>query len=337
MSRDEKATADIIENFLIAHNYSPERDVNNIWLRNRQFDAQLPTILLNAHHDTVKPNASWTYNPFEATVECNKITGLGSNDDGASLVSLLATFIYLDNQEHLPYNLIFCASAEEEVSGKMGMEHVLPLMGHIDLGIVGEPTRMQMAVAEKGLMVIDCKAVGKSGHAARNEGDNAIYKAIEDINWFRTFRFEKETPFLGPIKMTVTIINAGTQHNIIPDECTFMVDVRTNECYTNREVFEIIKQNVKCEVSAHSFRLNSSSIDTIHPVVIRGKQLGLSEFGSPTMSDKVFMHDFPSLKIGPGDSARSHTANEYIFIDEIEDGIDQYISLLKDLEVPKVK
>lgn len=333
ISREEDKTADRIEEYIVSKGYSPERIKNNICVRSKLFDPQKPTILLNSHHDTVRPGSSWTYVPYSATIEGDKIIGLGSNDAGASLVSLLATFLFLDNIENRPYNIIYAATAEEEVSGTNGVELILDTIGHIDFGIVGEPTQMQMAIAEKGLMVLDCTAHGKTGHAARSEGVNAIYKAIEDIQWFQQYRFEKETDFLGPVKMTVSIINAGKQHNVVPDSCTFTVDVRTNECYTNKEVFDIISKHTKCDVNARSFRLNSSAIEITHTAVERGKSLNMQLYGSPTMSDQVFMQAFPTIKIGPGDSARSHTPDEYIFMQEIKDGIDTYIQLLDNLKI----
>jgi acetylornithine deacetylase len=259
-------------------------------------------------------------------LEDGKLYGLGSNDDGASLVSLLQVFRVLREQQ-LPFNLIYLVSAEEEVSGKNGIEHVLPMLPHIDIALVGEPTGMQPAIAEKGLMVLDVTAHGKAGHAARNEGDNAIYRAIKDIQWFQTYRWEKESELLGPVKMSVTIINAGTQHNVVPDKCTFTVDVRSNELYTNQELYEQICRHVESDVQARSFRLNSSSIELTHPLVQRIIQLGGRPFGSPTLSDQALM-PFPSLKMGPGQSSRSHTADEYIEVKEIEEAIDFYLKVL---------
>ena len=290
-------------------------------------------MLLNAHIDTVKPVAGWKRDPFKATREGSRIYGLGSNDDGASLVSLLHVFAALT--KHSPkggagrglYNLVFLASAEEEVSGKGGIECVLPLLPKIDVALVGEPTGMQPAIAEKGLMVLDVTAHGKAGHAARDEGDNAIYHAIEDIEWFRNYKWEKVSPLLGPVKMTVTIVNAGTQHNVIPDTCTFTVDVRTNECYTNREIFDEIGKNIKSEVKARSFRLGSSSIDIGHPLVRRIIEFGGKPFGSPTLSDQALM-PFPSLKMGPGQSSRSHSADEFVEMDEIRQAIEVYSACL---------
>ena len=268
---------------------------------------------------------------FCPVIEDGKLYGLGSNDDGASLVSLLQVFRVLRQQQR-PYNLIYLVSAEEEVSGKNGIEHVLPLLPHIDIALVGEPTGMQPALAEKGLMVLDVTAHGKAGHAARNEGDNAIYRAIKDIQWFQTYKWEKESELLGPVKMSVTIINAGTQHNVVPDKCTFTVDVRSNELYTNQELYEQICQHVESDVQARSFRLNSSSIELTHPLVQRIIQLGGKPFGSPTLSDQALM-PFPSLKMGPGQSSRSHTADEYIEVKEIEEAIAFYLSIFRDNDI----
>lgn len=331
VSREEKAAADLLQEYMqVELELEVKREGNNLWSCQPDFDAEKQTLLLNAHIDTVKPVAGWQRDPFRATREGDRIYGLGSNDDGASLVSLLHVFASLvkDSSKRGLYNLVFLASAEEEVSGKGGIESVLPLLPKIDLALVGEPTSMQPAIAEKGLMVLDVTAHGKAGHAARDEGDNAIYRAIEDIEWFRNYKWEKVSPLLGPVKMTVTIVNAGTQHNVIPDICTFTVDVRSNECYTNCELFDIICQHVKSEVKARSFRLGSSSIDVNHPLVQRIIALGGKPFGSPTLSDQALM-PFPSLKLGPGDSRRSHSADEYIDIHEIQQAIETYLELLR--------
>ena len=329
-SRNETEAADLLEVQMKTWGMEPQRNGNNLWEVAPGYDKSCPTLLLNAHIDTVKPVSAWTRNPFtpELTDE-GKLYGLGSNDDGASLVSLLATYIRLRNTKQ-SYNLIFLASAEEEVSGQNGVSSVLPLLPPISVGLVGEPTGMQPAIAEKGLMVLDCTAKGKAGHAARNEGDNAIDHAIEDIQWFKTFRFENESELLGPVKMTVTIINAGTQHNVIPDTCTFTVDVRSNECYSNEDIYNKVCESIKSEVKARSFRLNSSSISTNHPLLQRAIAMGKVPFGSPTLSDQALMH-FPTMKMGPGDSRRSHTADEYILISEIEDAIETYWLLLNGL------
>lgn len=334
LSREEHDTAEILFDFFVAEGLSPNRQKNNIWLRSDDFMEGRPTILLNSHHDTVKPSKGWTFPPFEPTMgEDGRLIGLGSNDAGGPLMCLIAAFLYLNKHpEERNYNLILAATAEEEISGKNGIAALLPELGNIDLGIVGEPTQMQMAIAEKGLMVMDGCALGRSGHAARNEGENAIYKALPIIDWFRTFQFEKESDFLGATKMTVTQMNAGSQHNVVPDRCEFVVDVRTNELYSNEAAFEIIQQHVDCELKARSFRLNSSRLDPDHAIVKKGKAMGLSAYGSPTLSDQALM-PFPTLKIGPGDSARSHTPDEYIFPREIEEGIGVMIELLRELRV----
>ena len=331
ISREEEKAADIVEEFFRKKGFNPHRKGNNIWVWAGEKDESKPTLLLNSHIDTVKPSDKWTYEPFVPTLEEDKLIGLGSNDAGAPLVSLIAAFLLLSEKEQ-PYNLLFAASAEEEISGRNGISSVLDDLGEIGLGIIGEPTQMQMAVAEKGLMVLDCIAHGKQGHAAREEGVNAIYEALPDIEWFRTYRFPKESEFLGPVKMTVTGIKAGTQHNVVPDICEFMVDVRINEHYSNKELFELIQKSVKCDVKARSFRLNSSGIPVDHPVVKRGTELGLSYYGSPTTSDQAVM-PFTTLKIGPGDSARSHTADEYVYLHEIEKGIETYVKLLDNLQL----
>ena len=346
VSRDEKAASDILNEELRMKNeefgnvFIIHRHGNNIWCVPNSYDASKPTILLNAHIDTVKPVAGWQHDPFTPVIEDGKLYGLGSNDCGGGLVSLLQVFLTYCNPNwlrqaegsslftlHSSSNLIFLASCEEEVSGKDGIESVIPLLPKIDFAIVGEPTGLQPAIAEKGLMVIDAVAHGKAGHAARNEGDNAIYHAIEDIKWLSEWQFPKQTDLLGPVKNTVTIVNAGTQHNVIPDECTFTIDVRSNECYTNEEIFAFFQKHLKSDLKARSFRLSSSHIDINHPFVQRCIAKGLKPFGSPTLSDQALM-PFPSLKLGPGESSRSHTADEYIKISEIEDAIKLYIELL---------
>ena len=328
VSREEKAAADLLQDYMQGElGLEVKRIGNNLWSQQPNFDAKKQTLLLNAHIDTVKPVAGWQRNPFQATREGSRIYGLGANDDGASLVALLHVFAAL-KEEGTPYNLVFLASAEEEVSGKGGIESVLPLLPKIDVALVGEPTGMQPAIAEKGLMVLDVTAHGKAGHAARDEGDNAIYHAIEDIEWFRNYKWEKVSPLLGPVKMTVTLVNAGTQHNVVPDTCTFTVDVRSNECYTNRELFDEIGKNVKSEVKARSFRLGSSGIDVNHPLVQKVISMGGKPFGSPTLSDQALM-PFPSFKMGPGQSSRSHSADEFVDFCEIEQAIETYLELLK--------
>ncbi len=330
-SRQEENAANIMESFLVEKGLTTNRKGNNIWVKSANWDTNKPVILLNSHLDTVKPSSKWTYNPFSPTVEGDILYGLGSNDAGGPLVSLMATFFLLTEKEQ-PYNLIFAATAEEEVSGTNGVASILDELGKINLGIVGEPTLMQMAVAEKGLLVLDCEAKGKAGHAARNEGDNAIYKALKDIEWFRTFEFPKISDLFGPVKMTVSQINAGYQHNVVPDSCKFVVDVRVNELYSNQEAADIIIKNVDCEAIPRSTRLNSSRISLDHPVIKRGIKLGREYYGSPTTSDQALMN-FTTLKIGPGDSARSHTADEFIKISEIREGIGLYYQLLNDLDI----
>lgn len=325
-SRNEKDAADIMEKTLRNYGFTPHREANNVWVIDPHFDEQKPTLLLNAHIDTVKPVDSWRRDPFAPTIEGDTLYGLGSNDCGGGLCSLLQTFRMLTEKTQ-NYNLIYLASAEEEVSGKDGISRALPLLPKIDLAIVGEPTGMQPAVAEKGLMVLDVIAHGKSGHAARNEGVNAIYEALNDMRWIRDYKFEKVSPFLGPTKMTLTVVNAGTQHNVIPDKCTMLVDIRTNEFYDNEEVYHFICQHVKSEVKAHSFRLKSSRIDPEHPLIKKCVAMGMKPFGSPTLSDQALM-PFPSFKLGPGESSRSHSADEFIRISEIADAIAKYKELL---------
>ena len=326
VSRNEKDAADIMEQTIRSYGFEPQREANNLWIIDPHYDESRPTLLLNAHIDTVKPVASWSRDPFSPDVEDGVLYGLGSNDCGGGLCSLLQIFRILTEKPQ-SYNLVYLASAEEEVSGKDGITRALPLLPHIDLAIMGEPTGMNPAVAEKGLMVLDVIAHGKSGHAARNEGVNAIYEALDDMRWIRDYKFEKVSEFLGPTKMTLTVVNAGTQHNVIPDKCTMLVDIRTNEFYDNEEVYEFIRQHLKSEVKAHSFRLKSSRIDPEHPLIRKCVAMGMKPFGSPTLSDQALMH-FPSFKLGPGESSRSHSANEFIRISEIRDAIAKYETLL---------
>ncbi|HCC95533.1 MAG TPA: acetylornithine deacetylase, partial [Flavobacteriaceae bacterium] len=319
---------DIIFKFLTDHGATAHRQNNNVWSIHPNFDENKKTILLNSHHDTVKFGSSWTYDPLKATIEGDKLVGLGSNDAGASAVSLLATYINFLNDD-LPFNLIVAITAEEESSGQLNVASILPNLPKIDLGIVGEPTQMDMAIAERGLVVMDVIVKGKTGHAARNEGVNAIYEAIDVMNWFKTYQFERVSDMLGPVKMTVTQIEAGKQHNVVPDECRLVVDCRVNELYSNQEVVDIISSCLpKAEVKARSLRLNSSRISENHPIVQKGIELGCTTYGSPTMSDQAMMN-FETVKMGPGDSARSHTPDEYIYLSEIEHGIERYTSLLK--------
>lgn len=328
-SRDEAATANILAAYLAEKGVVDiHRKHNNVWAFNRHYDAGRPTILLNSHHDTVRPNSGYTRDPFSPDIEEGTLFGLGSNDAGASVVSLAATFLHFYERADLTYNLCLAITAEEENSGNHGLECVIPELGPLEFAIVGEPTEMQLAIAERGLMVVDCIAYGRSGHAAREEGDNAIYKALTDIQWFRDFRFPLVSDMFGQVKMSVTIINAGTQHNVVPAECQFTVDVRVTDKYTNDEVLEIIRSHVSSEVIARSTRLTPSSISPEHPIVRAGVALGRTTYGSPTTSDQALL-SIPSLKLGPGDSARSHTADEYIHLSEIEEGIAIYIAMLE--------
>lgn len=330
-SREEHHVAEVIISCMRKMGFSPDRKGNNLWIRNKDFDPSKPTILLNSHMDTVRPVSGWTKDPFFPEVDGNTLYGLGSNDAGASLVCLLHAFFML-TQKKQDYNLIFLASCEEEVSGNGGAEAVVPELPQIAFGIVGEPTQMNPAIAEKGLLVLDCTSYGKAGHAARNEGENAIYKAIKDIEWFRTYEFPQTSDLLGPVKMTVSMVSAGTQHNVVPDKCDFVVDVRSNELYSNEELYHIIDKHTDCEVKPRSFRLNSSRISLENPFVQRAIIIGKTPYGSPTLSDQTFM-PFPTLKMGPGDSARSHTANEYIHLSEIREAIELYVKLLDGLRV----
>lgn len=327
-SREEDKTAALLQQFFKDRGIECERLHNNIICRSKYFDASKPTVLLNSHHDTVKPNPKYTLNPFAAIEKEGKLFGLGSNDAGGCLVALIATFLHYYDSENLKYNLMFVASAEEEVSGYNGIEAVVKILPAIDFAIVGEPTLMQMAVAERGLMVLDCVAHGKAGHAARNEGDNALLKAIKDIEWFHNYRFEKVSDLLGSSKMTATVIETENKaHNVIPATCRFVIDVRLNELYTFDELLDEIHKNISSEVKPRSTRLRSTSIALNHPVVKAGTAMGKTYYGSPTTSDKALM-PFPALKMGPGDSARSHTADEFIYVKEIEEGIKDYVEIL---------
>jgi len=328
LSKEEDKTAYIIHQFLTKHGVAAQGKQNNVWAFNKHYQPDLPTVLLNSHHDTVKPNQGWIKNPFEPLIEEGRLFGLGSNDAGGCLVALIATFLYFYAEEKLTYNLVLAATAEEEISGRNGIELLWPELGNIEFAIVGEPTEMHLAIAEKGLLVLDCVVHGKSGHAAREEGDNAIYKAIQDINWLQTYRFPKISEFLGPVKTTVTIIKAGTQHNVVPDRCEFTIDVRVTDSYTNEEVLEIIQANLAAEVTPRSVRLRSSSISKNSKVIQAGVALGRKTYGSPTTSDQALI-PVPSLKLGPGDSARSHTADEFIYLHEVKEGIALYINILK--------
>ncbi len=327
VSRQEDKTADRIFSFLAQKNLSVSRTGNNVWVKNQYFQAARPTILLNSHHDTVAPNAGYTRNPCEATLEGDKLYGLGSNDAGGPLVALLATFLHYQVIPDLPFNLIFAATAEEEISGNGGVSSIIAALGDIHLAIVGEPTKMELAVAERGLLVIDCVAKGKAGHAARNEGLNAIYEAMKDIEWFHHFHFPQSSPWLGDVSMNVTVIAAGHSHNQVPAACNFVVDIRLNEHYTHQQVLEIIRKHISCEVKERSTRIKPSFINFEHPFVQAAKALDIKLYGSPTTSDMALM-PWTAVKLGPGDSARSHTADEFILISEIKQGIETYIHLL---------
>ena len=329
-SKQEEQAADLIEHFLQSEGIAVKRQNNNVWATNLYYDSNKPSILLNSHHDTVKPVDSWTRDPFSADIETGILYGLGSNDAGASLVSLIACFLHYYSQKDLPFNLLLAATAEEEISGNNGIAALLPDLGSIELGIVGEPTQLRMAIAEKGLMVVDGLAEGVAGHAAREEGINALYIAVEDIAKLKIFKFDKVSDLLGSTRLQITQIQAGTQHNVVPDQCSFVIDVRTNELYSNEEAFELLQQMTTSKLTARSFRLNSSRIELDHPVVQKGMKMGLDTFGSPTLSDQALM-PFRTLKIGCGKSARSHTADEHIYLREIEAGISTYIQLLDGL------
>ncbi|MBL0152043.1 MAG: M20 family metallo-hydrolase [Chitinophagaceae bacterium] len=330
-SKEEDKTADILAAYLYEKGIAHQRVGNNIIAHNKYYDAEKPTILLNSHHDTVKPNKGYTLDPFDPIEKDGKLFGLGSNDAGGCLVSLISVFTHYYNNQNGRHNIIFAATAEEEISGIGGIELTVPQLPPVDAAIVGEPTKMQMAVAERGLMVLDCTSHGRAGHAARNEGENAIYKALQDIDWFRNYRFEKVSPLLGPCMMTVTVIETENKaHNVVPPQCKFVVDTRINECYSFEEVIDIIREHVTVEVKPRSTRLRSTSISLDHPLVRAGLNLGRTCYGSPTTSDKALM-PFPALKMGPGDSARSHTADEFIYTDEIREGISLYIQLLNQL------
>ncbi|WP_025142283.1 M20 family metallo-hydrolase [Pedobacter jeongneungensis] len=327
-SKEEDRTANLIAQFLEERGVKIQRKMNNVWAYNKHFDANKRTLLLNSHHDTVKPNSGYTRDPYDAAIEGDKLFGLGSNDAGGCLVSLIGAFLYYYEQENLKYNICLAATAEEEISGNNGLELVLPDLGELEFGIVGEPTEMNLAIAERGLLVLDCVSHGKAGHAAREEGENAIYKALKDIEWFRNYQFPKVSEVFGPLKMTVTIINAGSQHNVVPANCTFTVDVRVTDAYTNEEVLEIIRANVDCDVTPRSIRLKPSSIDKNHPVVQAGVALGRTTYGSPTTSDQALL-DIPSVKCGPGFSGRSHMADEFLYVREVAEGVEGYVNMLK--------
>ena len=329
-SREEDKTAGILEAFLSGHGVTPHRKGNNVWAVGKAFSASKPTLLLNSHHDTVKPNTGYTRDPFRATVEDGKMYGLGSNDAGGCVVSLIAAFLKLHDQQDLRYNLVLAITAEEEISGVNGIESLFPELPPIACAIVGEPTLMDVAVAEKGLVVVDCVAHGKAGHAAREEGDNAIYRAMNDIAWFRTYAFPKISETLGNVKMSVTVINAGQAHNQVPAECRFTVDIRVTDAYTLEEVVDTIRTHVASSVIPRSLRLRPSGIPNDHPLVVAARKLGKKLYGSPTTSDRALI-PVPSIKMGPGDSGRSHSADEFIYLKEIEEGIEGYTALIRHL------
>jgi acetylornithine deacetylase len=329
-SREEDGTASVLCRFMGTQKIVHTRVGNNVWALNQAFDERKPTILLNSHHDTVKPNSAYTRNPFDPAVEEGRLYGLGSNDAGGCVVSLIATFLHFYQRQDLKYNLAIALSAEEEISGAGGIERILPLLPGIDFAIVGEPTLTDMAIAEKGLLVLDCTAHGKAGHAAREEGDNAIYKAMGDIGWFRDYRYPKISETLGPVKMSVTMISAGEQHNVVPAACHFTVDIRVTDAYTHEEILKTVTANIQSEAKPRSLRMRSSAIAKDHPIVQAAVKLGKKLYGSPTTSDQALI-PFTSVKVGPGDSARSHSADEFIYLTEIRDGITTYIGLLDQL------
>jgi len=325
-------TAKCIRVFLEEKGMNPEQKENNVWVYAKAWDPKKPVLLLNSHHDTVKPNPGWKRDPYHPSIEEGKLFGLGSNDAGGPLVSLLSTFLHFKDRADLPFNLLFAATAEEEISGTNGIASCLEAWPEIWAGIVGEPTSLDMAVAERGLIVLDGLTKGQAGHAARNEGVNALYLALDDIQRLRDHRFDKISETLGPVKVTVTQIEAGSQHNVVPAECRFVVDVRTQECYSNAEIVAILQDQVSSELIPRSTRLNSSGIPLDHPLARAGLEIGLNPYGSPTLSDQALL-PFPTLKLGPGDSARSHTADEYIELAEIEQGVKTYIELIERLAV----
>ncbi|GHA29716.1 acetylornithine deacetylase [Salinimicrobium marinum] len=328
-SGEEDKTAALLENWFSVKGIPFNRNLNNVWAVNKNFEKSKPTLLLNSHHDTVKPNAAYTRDPFDAKVEDGKLYGLGSNDAGGCLVSLLATFTYFYEAEDLDYNILFAGTAEEEINGKNGIASLLPIIPHIDVAIVGEPTLMMLAIAEKGLIVFDAVVKGTPSHAAHPNDNNAIYKTAKVLNWFEKFRFEETSEFLGDVKLTVTQINAGSQHNVVPAKVDLVLDVRVNDRYSNTEIAEILAEKAPVdEIKARSLRLNSSSIPENHDLVKAGVSLGMDTYGSPTLSDQAML-SCPSLKLGPGDSTRSHSADEFIYVKEIEEGIEKYIRLLE--------
>jgi acetylornithine deacetylase len=329
-SGDEARAADLVQQYLESYSIKTNRKGNNVWCYNKHFDAAKPTILLNSHIDTVKPNDEYTNDPFCPEIVAGRLYGLGSNDAGGCLVSLIAAFLHFYSYRGLSFNLCLAATAEEENSGKNGISSILPLLGNLELGIVGEPTLLQMAIAERGNLVIDCTRTGHSGHAAREEGDNAIYKCLQDIEWFKTFKFPQRLKGLSAVKMTVTEIKAGIQHNIVPAKCEFTVDIRNDDTYSHQQILDIIRANTSAQITARPCALSASSVPMDHPIVKTGIAIGCKTYSSPTSSDQAWLN-IPSVKIGPGDSARSHSANEFIFLEEIKKGISLYIKLLDTL------
>ena len=327
-SGEEDKTADLIAKSLQNNQIAAQRKFHNIYALSPQFDSKKPALLLNSHHDTVKPTDGWHSDPFNPEIKDGKLIGLGSNDAGASLVSLMAVFQYFYKESNLSHNLILALTAEEENSGINGIRAILPELGKIDLAIVGEPTGMKMAIAEKGLMVLRCQAIGRSGHAARDTGENAITKAIDDIVWINGHTFSPVSPLLGPAKMTVTMIKAGTQHNVIPDRCEFTIDIRSTDNCNNEMILDVLKHNLRSDFADPSLNLRPSSIPLNHGLVETAISLGIETFGSPTLSDQTYI-SAPSVKMGPGQSERSHTADEFVYLSEIEEGIEKYIELLE--------
>ncbi|UCS93045.1 M20 family metallo-hydrolase [Echinicola marina] len=327
LSREEDNTANIIADYLLRKGVEIKRKKNNIWAVNKHFDSQKPTILLNSHHDTVKPNNGYTKDPFNAITEEGKLYGLGSNDAGGCLVSLIAAFVYFYDHK-LPFNLILAATAEEEISGREGIAYLLEELPKIHLAIVGEPTLLDVAVAEKGLMVIDATITGKAGHAARNEGINALYEALPDLNTIKDYKFKKVSEYLGESKVSATIIQSGSQHNVVPDKCVYTLDVRVTDSYTLQEALDELKEVLKADLQPRSMRLNSSALPKDHDIWKVIETMHLKCYGSPTLSDQALI-PYPSIKIGPGDSARSHTPDEFIYLEEIDQGIDRYVEILQ--------
>jgi acetylornithine deacetylase len=330
-SKEEDPTAVLLSAWLLERGVEVKRDLNNVWAINKYFDESKPTILLNSHHDTVKPNQAYTRDPFEAKIEDGKLFGLGSNDAGGCLVGLLSAFVYFYDKENLKYNFVMAATAEEEISGENGIAYMQDIMPKIDVAIVGEPTLLDLAIAEKGLVVFDGKVTGTPGHAAHIPNDkNPIFMALKDLEWLNSFEFPKISESLGKVKMTVSQINAGKQHNVVPSELNFVVDCRVTDQYSNSEIAEIIKENTRCDIQPRSLRLNSSSIEPNHELVKAGVSLGKSTYGSPTLSDQCRL-SCQSVKLGPGDSLRSHSADEFIYVQEVKDGVQFYIDILSQI------